>query len=53
MIVLHASFPIAPEHREEALELADTLVEESNQEEGMIDYRATTDIQEENTIRFF
>lgn len=42
-----------PEHREETLELAEMLVEGSNQEEGTIDYRATTDIREENTIRFF
>jgi quinol monooxygenase YgiN len=53
MIVLHAAFPIDPEKRDEALELADTLVERSNEESGMIDYRATTDIRDENTIRFF
>lgn len=53
MIVLHASFPIKSEKIDDALELTDNLVEESNQEPGMIDYRATTDIQNENTIRFF
>lgn len=53
MIVLHASFPIDPEKREEALELARDLVEQSNREPGMIDYRATTDIEDGNTIRFF
>ncbi|WP_436911200.1 putative quinol monooxygenase [Halosimplex marinum] len=53
MIVLHASFPIDPEHRDEALELADDLVERSNEEPGMIDYRATVDLQDENVIRFF
>jgi quinol monooxygenase YgiN len=53
MIVLHAAFPIKPEKREEALELAETLVEKSNAEDGMLDYRATTDVVEENTIRFF
>lgn len=53
MIVVHASFPIDPEKRAEALELADNLVEQSNQEPGMIDYRATTDIKDENRIRFF
>lgn len=53
MIVLHASFPINPDKWDEALELADELVAESNTETGMIDYRATTDIQDDHTIRFF
>ena len=38
---------------EEALELVDTLVDESNEEEEMIQYRATTDVQDPNTVRFF
>ena len=53
MIVLHAAFPIDPDRREEAIDLAETLVEESNQETGTIEYRATTDVTDENTIRFF
>lgn len=53
MIVLYASIPIQPDKRDEALELAEALVEQSNQEDGMIDYRATTDVQNENTLRFF
>lgn len=53
MIVLHASFPIDPERRDEALELVDDLVDQSQAEEGMIDYRATTDLQEPAVIRFF
>jgi len=53
MIVLHASFPIDPERRAEALELVERLVEQSNEEEGMIEYRATTDVQDENLVRFF
>ncbi|MFC7199680.1 putative quinol monooxygenase [Halospeciosus flavus] len=53
MIVLHAAFPIQPDKRETALNLAADLVEQSNEEPGMIEYRATTDIQDENTIRFF
>ena len=44
MIVVHANFPIDPARQEEALELAETLVEQSNQEPGMIDYRASVDI---------
>jgi quinol monooxygenase YgiN len=46
MIVLHASFPIDPDKREEALDLIEDLVEQSQAEEGMIDYRATTDVND-------
>lgn len=53
MIVLHAVFPIDPARREEALDHIETLVEGSNTEEGMIEYRAAVDVQDENTIRFF
>mgnify|MGYP000038297015 FL=1 len=53
MIVIHASFPIDPEKRDEALELIEALVEQSNEEDGMIEYRATTDVQDENLVRFF
>lgn len=52
MIVLYASIPIDPEKREEALALAETLVEESNREEGMIEYRAMTDVEDETMLRF-
>lgn len=50
MIVLHASFPIDLERRDEALELADGLVDQSQAEDGMIDYWATTDVQAPNVI---
>jgi quinol monooxygenase YgiN len=53
MIVIRAEFPIDPEHREEALEAIRTLVEASNEEPGMIDYRAATDVIDGNTVRFF
>jgi quinol monooxygenase YgiN len=53
MIVVHASFPVDPDKRDEAIDLAQTLVEASNQEDGMIDYRAATDVSEPNTLRFF
>jgi quinol monooxygenase YgiN len=53
MIVLHASFPVDPDSRDEALDLAAELVEKSNAEDGMIEYRATVDIEGENTLRFF
>jgi quinol monooxygenase YgiN len=53
MIVLHATVPLAAEHRDEALGVIADLVEQSRAEEGMIDYRATTDVEDPNTVRFF
>jgi quinol monooxygenase YgiN len=53
MIVLHASFPIDPDSRDRALDLVDDLVEQSQAEDGLIDYRATTDVQNPNVVRFF
>jgi quinol monooxygenase YgiN len=52
MLVIHATFPIDSDAREEALELAAELVEQSNQEPGAIEYRAAVDVQDENVIRF-
>jgi quinol monooxygenase YgiN len=53
MIVLHASVPIDPDRREEALEQIEELVEKSQAEDGMIEYRATTDLTDPNVVRFF
>lgn len=53
MLVLHAKFPIDPAHREEALDLIEDLVEQSQAEEGMIDYQATTEVGDPNVVRFF
>ncbi len=53
MIVLHAVFPIEPDSLDEALDHAETLVEESNEEEGTIEYRAAVDVEDDSTIRFF
>ncbi|MFB6171495.1 MAG: putative quinol monooxygenase [Haloarculaceae archaeon] len=53
MIVLHASFPIDPDKRDEVLDLVEDLVEQSNQEPGIVDYRAAVDVTDENVIRFF
>jgi quinol monooxygenase YgiN len=52
MIVVHASFPIDPEHREEALAQIEDLTEPSRAEDGMLDYRATTDVEDETVVRF-
>jgi len=53
MIVLHATFPLDPASRDEALDLIENLVEQSQQEDGMIDYRAATDVSDPNVVRFF
>lgn len=53
MIVLHAAFPIDPDSRDEALDMVEDLVEKSQAEDGMIEYRATTDVNEPNVVRFF
>lgn len=53
MIVIHASFPLDPDRRDDALELIDDLVAESQTEDGVIDYRATTDVSDPNIVRFF
>ena len=53
MIVLHAAFPIDPTQREKALDLISDLVEHSRAEDGIVEYHATTDLAEENTVRFF
>lgn len=53
MIVLYASFPIDPNRRDEALELIESLVDQSQAEDGILEYRATTDITASNVVRFF
>ncbi|MFC6942769.1 putative quinol monooxygenase [Salinirubellus sp. GCM10025818] len=53
MIVLHAVFPLDPATRDEALGLIEDLVEHSRKEDGMIDYRAATDVSDPNVVRFF
>ncbi|WP_280535529.1 putative quinol monooxygenase [Halopenitus sp. POP-27] len=52
MIVIHATFPIDPAEREQALELAADLVAETTDEPGAIDYHAATDIEDETVLRF-
>ena len=53
MLVVHASFPVDPDQREAALETIRDLAEQSRAEDGMIDYRAATDVDDENVVRFF
>ncbi|QLG47366.1 putative quinol monooxygenase [Natrinema halophilum] len=53
MIVISASFPVEPDRRDEALELIDELVTHSQSEDGVLDYRAATDVSDPNVVRFF
>ena len=53
MLVVHAAFPIAAEHHERATELIRELAEDSRKEEGIIEYRVATDVDDENLFRFF
>lgn len=53
MIVLHASIPVDPDERDDALDLFEDLVEASQQEDGMIEYHAATDVQDPHVVRFF
>lgn len=52
MIVVHATFPINPEKREKALELVRELAEHSRDEDGIIEYRVATDVDDPNVFRF-
>lgn len=53
MIVIQATFPIAPERHDEATALLQELAEQSRTEPGVIQYRVAADIEDSNTFRFF
>ena len=53
MLVIHATFPIDADSRDEALDLITSLAEQSRDEDGVIDYRVATDIENPNVFRFF
>jgi len=53
MIVVHAAVPVDPDSRDEAVALIRELAEHSRAEEGVIDYRAAADVDDENLIRIF
>jgi len=53
MIVVHATFPIDPDRREDALELTATVAEHSRAEDGVVDYRVAIDADDPNLLRFF
>ena len=53
MLVVHATFPIDPDQREEAVDHMKTLAEQSREEDGIIGYRVAADVDDENLFRFF
>lgn len=53
MLVIRATIPLDPDGREEALELATDLAEQSREEEGVIEYQVATDVEDPNLLRFF
>jgi len=53
MLVIHATVPVDPQHREQAKELIQELAEKSRAEAGVIDYRATVDVDDPNLFRVF
>lgn len=53
MILIYASLPVDPDSRTEALDAVRTLVERSTEEAGVIEYRASIDITDKNTVQFF
>lgn len=52
MIVVHAHFPIADDQVDDAIAMIQDLAEQSRAEEGTIDYRAATDVEDRTIIRF-
>lgn len=53
MILVQTSIPIDPEQRAEAIEVVRTVAERSQEEDGMVNYWATIDVQDSNLVRFF
>lgn len=52
MRILYAVLPLDSDHREEALEATRRIARASREEPGVIDYRASTDVEQPNVLRF-
>jgi len=50
--ILYAVLPLDPDHREEALEATREIARASREEPGVIDYRASTGVEDPNLLRF-
>lgn len=53
MIVIHARFRVDSDHRTKATGLIRKLVESLREEDGILEYRVATDIEDPNVFRFF
>jgi quinol monooxygenase YgiN len=53
MLIVHATFPIDPDRRDEALDQIETLAEQSRGEDGVVDYRVAADVEDRNVFCFF
>lgn len=51
MLVVQAALQIDPARREHALDVVDTLVERTRQEDGVVDVVATTEVANPNVVR--
>ncbi len=51
MIVVHATFPLDPDERERVLELTEELEQKTREEPGVIEYVASTDVNNPNLLR--
>jgi len=52
MLVIKAELPIDPDERREALAMMSDFAERSRAEDGIIDYRVATDIDDSSLLRF-
>lgn len=53
MIIIHSKFPIHENFRSECLDRVTSLVDDSRQEEGVIEYRASVAVRDETLVEFF
>lgn len=53
MIVIHTTIPLDPTRRDEAMDRIAALVDHTRSEDGTVRYRATRDLSEPDTVRFF
>ncbi len=51
MIVMLAELPVAADSREAALDRLEELAAASRAEDGVVDYRVTTDVEAPDTVR--
>lgn len=52
MLVIYATIPIDPDRREDALAVVQELAVASRAEEGVVDYRVGTDVEDPSVLRF-